>query len=158
MKTPIRPPKRFASCVASLALLVATGADATVVCGKLDAKTGHVRDGSAVHVRNACRPSEVQLDAAALGLQVLGTLTVRTGNTISTNGIVSTSAICNPGEVATGGGLLGLSNDGGQPVLRSTRPEPDTAGATPTSWRSTAANLSTTGTITVTAYAVCAAP
>ena len=141
-----------------LVVLAAPGANATMVCGKLDSNTGHVRDGSALHVRSACRTSEVQLDAAALGLQVLGTLTVRTGNQLTTNGTVSTPANCNAGEVATGGGALSLANAGALPAIRSSRPEPETAGSTPTGWRTTVTNTSPDGTISVTAYAVCAAP
>jgi hypothetical protein len=155
-------PRRVTSCAAFLVATVvtaATGAEATVLCGKLNSATGHVRDGSSLHVRSACKTSEVQLDAAALGLQVLGTLAVRMGNAVSTSGSLSTPANCNSGEVATGGGLIGTAADGGEIAVRSSRPQPETAGATPTGWRVSAGNLNVpTGTITATAYVVCAAP
>jgi hypothetical protein len=109
-------------------------------------------------VRTACRDNESLVDAGALGLATgFTTTTVRTGNTITTNAALSTSALCAAGEVATGGGVLSSAANGGIAAMRSSEPQPDTPGATPTSWRVTVENVSDTGTITATAYVVCAA-
>jgi hypothetical protein len=42
--------------------------------------------------------------------------------------------------------------------MRSSRPQPDTVGATPTGWRVPEVNSAGTGTITLTTYVVCAVP
>jgi len=109
-------------------------------------------------VRTTCKTSEQQVDPAAIGIQGLSKATVRTGNTISTNAGLSTSAFCQTGEVATGGGALTSVSGGAEITVSSSRPQPETAGSVPTSWRISASNLSSTGLITATAYAVCAAP
>ena len=145
----------------ALLVAVALQADASVLCGRRNGDTDEVSDGASVKVRSACRSNEVELDAATLGLAgtpSLVTTVVRTGNTVSTSGSLSTPALCESGEVATGGGALSLGTNGGVPVLRSSRPEPETAGATPTSWRASVANVAGTGSITATAFVVCAVP
>lgn len=153
--TTTRPTVWILAALSAAAL--ATPARATVfLCAHRNAN-GDAGDGASVKVRSVCRDNEVALDPASLGIRPrVGAVTIRTGNTITTNGSLSTPANCEPGEVATGGGVLSVGNDGGQPVMRSSRPQPDTAGATPTSWRVTVANVAGTGTVTATAYAVCA--
>ena len=139
----------------SLLALPAVGG-AAVLCGKTNPSTGELREGSELHVRSTCKATEQQVTLTALGLE--SKYTVRAGNQITTNGALSTPAICEPGEVATGGGAIATGNNGGNPAIRSSRPQPDTVGSVPTSWRTTVANQAGAGTITVTAYAVCVAP
>src|SRR5262249_10855886 len=115
-------------------------------------------EGASVKVRGLCRDNEVALDATALGLVAQRTFTVRTGNQVTTNASLSTPAFCEPGEVATGGGVLATSANGGVAAVRSSRPQPGDAGATRTGWRSTVLTAPDTGTIRATAYVVCAAP
>ncbi len=67
------------------------------------------------------------------------------------------AAACAAGEVATGGGVLSSAANGGVAAVRSSEPQPDTAGATPTSWRVIVENVADPGTVTATAYVVCAA-
>jgi len=135
-----------------------TPAAATILCGAKDRTTGQLRDGASLKVRSVCRANEVQASAAALGLSPPGVV-VRTGSQISTGGSLSTPANCDPGEVATGGGALTSVTGGAEITVRSSRPQPETAGAVPIGWRVSAANLNApTGTITVTAYVVCATP
>jgi hypothetical protein len=160
---PRRSQQRSVWLGAALVVLAAfaSRADAFVLCAHRNSKTAAIADGAALKLRTTCKSSEQQVDPASIGLQGslgAGNVVVRTGNTISTNGTVSTPANCNAGEVATGGGALSIGNNGGEPAIRSSRPEPDTAGATPTGWRTTVVNSAGTGTITVTAYAVCVSP
>lgn len=133
-------------------------AHAFVLCAH-NASTGDPSEGASVKIRSACKDSETTLDPSVLGVSPSGISTiVRTGDQITTNGGLSTPASCQPGEVATGGGVLTVGNAGGIPAMKASRPEPDTAGATPTGWRVTVANIADTGTITATAYVVCAGP
>jgi hypothetical protein len=156
--------RRGAPVAALVAALVAThalAADAAVLCARRAAGGTQAAEGATVKIRASdCRDNEVPVEAAALGLPAAGltTTVVRTGNQVTTNGSLSTSAACEPGEVATGGGALNQGNDGGLPVLRSSRPQPEAAGGTPTSWRVTVTNSAATGTITATAFVVCAVP
>jgi hypothetical protein len=129
---------------------------AAVLCGKKNTTTGELLEGTGLHVRSECKSTEIQASLSALGLQPK--FAVRSGNTITTNGSLSTPATCQPGEIATGGGVLATGANGGVPAMRSSRPLPDDAGAVPTSWRTTVGNVEATGTITATAYVVCAAP
>ncbi len=158
MVTIMRPTTSYPTLAAWLlaAGTLATPAHAFVLCARSTNGTDPI-DGVAVKVRSACRVTEVALDPATLGLTPGGISTiVRTGNQITTNASVSTPANCEPGEVATGGGAIATGANGGIAVMRSSRPEPETAGPTPTSWRTTVENSSATGTITATAYVVCA--
>jgi len=83
----------------------------------------------------------------------------RLGNQITTNGGLQTSAVCLAGEVATGGGAVTSAASGGQINITASRPEPETAGSTPTSWRISATNVgSASGTITVQTFVICASP
>ena len=150
----IRPNPLAAWLLAAGAL--AAPAQAFVLCAR-SGSDGGPNEGASVKVRRVCKDNETALDAATLGLAAptLSTI-VRTGNQISTNGTLSSPASCDAGEVATGGGALSTGADGALPVIRSSRPQPDTAGATPTAWRTTVANIADTGTITVTPYVVCA--
>jgi hypothetical protein len=154
--TPIRSNIRATWLVAAcVTAALASPARAVVLCAR--ESNGVPSEGASVKVRAICKDNEVALDPVALGIATGPTTTiVRTGNPVSTNGTVSTPATCAAGEVATGGGVLSTGTDGGVAVLRSSRPQPDTAGATPTAWRSTVTNLSDTGTITATPYVVCA--
>jgi hypothetical protein len=129
-----------------------------VLCGRRDGATGQIADGASLKLRTACKSNELPVNVSDLGLGSVSGFIVRTGNTVSTNGSVSSPANCEPGEFATGGGVLALGNDGGSPVMRSSRPQPETAGATPTGWRVTEVNSAATGTITATTYVVCAVP
>jgi hypothetical protein len=148
------PPIRLGLVAASFVLLCSPGLGrAAVLCGRKNATTGELLEGTALHVRSACRATEVQASLASLGL--LPQFTVRSGNQITTNASVSTAAVCQPGEVATGGGALSTGATGGNPAIRSSEPQPNDPGSVPTSWRAIVANTATTGTITVTAYAVC---
>ena len=137
---------------------LASHVSAAVLCGRRDAGSAEIADGATLKLRTACKSNELPVNAADLGLASVSGFVVRTGNTVSTNVSVSTPANCEPGEFATGGGALALGNDGGLPVMRSSRPQPETAGAAPTAWRVTEVNSAGTGTITVTAYVVCAVP
>src|SRR5262249_21911463 len=114
-------------------LLVAGSLAAPAHAVTLCARSGNgadPNDGATVKVRSACKDTETALDPATLGLSAPGVSTiVRTGDQITTNGSVSTPASCEAGEVATGGGALSVGNDGGVAVLRSSRPQPETAGA-----------------------------
>ncbi len=142
-----------AGCAAAA---LATPARAFVLCAR-SGNGADPNDGASVKVRSACRDNEAALDAAALGVSpALPATLVRTGDTISTNGTLSTPASCADGEVATGGGALTSGTGGGIPVLRSSRPQPDDAGATPTAWRVVVSNAGDAGTITATTYVVCA--
>ena len=156
--TPRRRGRRVVLLAALVAAGIASQVDAAVLCGRRSAATGEIADGATVKVRTACRDSELAVNPADLGVRAQPTTVVRTGSAISTNGTVSTPARCEPGEVATGGGVLSSGSSGGEPVLRSTRPEPETPGATPTSWRVTVANGAGAGSITATPFVVCAAP
>jgi hypothetical protein len=152
----MRPTRLLA---ATIALGLAARADASVLCGRRNGD--ELADGASVKVRSACKSNELPVDAAALGLAGapgLVTTVVRTGSPITTNGTVSTPANCADGEVATGGGALSAAVSGGLPVLRSSRPEPETAAGTPTGWRVTVVNSAGTGMITVTPFVVCAVP
>lgn len=140
-------------------LLTSAPAGAAVLCGTKDRITGQLRDGASLHVRSVCRTNEVQADLASLGLSAQPHLTVRLGNTITTNIALSSSSACDPGEVATGGGAVASGASGGEAVLRMSRPDPDGEGGVPTGWRVGVANANApTGTITSTTYTVCAAP
>jgi hypothetical protein len=158
----MQPLERRRGIVAAVAAILIAGfaarVGAAVLCGRRNAATAEIADGATLKLRTACRSNELPVNAADLGLQPASGFVVRAGNTVTTNGTVSTAASCEAGEIATGGGILALGNDGGAPVMRSSRPQPDAAGSTPTGWRTTEANSAGTGTITVTAYAVCAVP
>jgi len=143
---------------ALLAAGLASQADAAVLCGRRSAATGEIADGATIKLRTVCRDNELAVNPFEVGLQSQPTVVVRTGNAVTTAGSVSTPASCEPGEVATGGGVLSAASNGAEPVLRSSRPQPETPGATPTGWRVTVANGTGAGTITVTPFAVCAAP
>ena len=145
----------------SVALLVvgaAPQADAAVLCGRRSGATGEIAEGSSIKFRTVCKDNELPVSPGDLGVQSVSGFVVRHGSTVSTNFSLSTLASCEPGEVATGGGGLAAGNDGGLPVMRSSRPIPDDVGATPTGWRVTEVNSAGTGTITLTAYVVCAVP
>jgi hypothetical protein len=160
MTSPIRSKTTTAWLLAAfLAGASSTPADAFVLCARKSNGAAAPSEGAGVKVRSVCKDNEATLDAAALGLTTgLTSTIVRTGNQVSTNFAVSTAASCEPSEVATGGGVLATGTNGGVAVMRASRPQPDTAGSVPTAWRSTVQNLSDTGTITATAYVVCAAP
>lgn len=51
-----------------VAAVLATNADALVMCAKLKKSTGGVREGTAIKLRTACKDNEEQLDPASLGL------------------------------------------------------------------------------------------
>lgn len=129
-----------------------------MLCGRRNGATAEIADGATLKLRTACKSNELPVNAADLGLAPASGFIVRSGNTVSTNGALSSPASCEPGEVATGGGGLAVGNDGGLPVMRSSRPQPDTVGAAPTGWRVTEVNSAGTGTITLTTYVVCAVP
>jgi hypothetical protein len=149
----------IAATVAAILIAgLASHASAAVLCGRRNGATAEIADGATLKLRTACKSNELPVNAADLGLAPASGFIVRTGNTVSTNVGVSSPASCEPGEVATGGGGVAVGNDGGLPVMRSSRPQPDTAGATPTGWRVTEENSAGTGTITLTTYVVCAAP
>jgi hypothetical protein len=158
------PPRHRSVLVAWLLTTCAAGvlvgpARAAVLCARASHGATAPNDGATVKVRGACKPNEATLDPAALGIATgLATTVVRTGNQVSTNGALSTSAFCAAGEVATGGGALATGTNDGVAALRSSRPQPDDADATPTGWRVTVANQADKGTITATAYVVCAVP
>jgi hypothetical protein len=160
MTSPIRSKTTTAWLLASfLAGASSTPADAFVLCARKSNGATAPSEGAGVKVRSVCKDNEATLDAAALSLATgLTSTLVRTGSQLSTSGTVSTPANCAAGEVATGGGVLATGASGGVAVMRSSRPQPETAGASPTGWRVTVQNLSDTGTITVTAYVVCAVP
>lgn len=146
-----------AALVSTLAGIATT--EAAVLCGTKDRTTGQLRDGASLHVRSVCRTNEVAADLAALGLSALPHVTVRLGNTITTNGSLASPSSCDPGEVATGGGAATSGASGGVPELRTSRPDPDGDGAVPTGWRVAVGNANApTGTVTSTTYVVCAAP
>ena len=142
------------------AALVAAGisgqASASVLCGRQSG--GRIADGATIKLRDVCRSNELAVNPLDVGLTSQPHLIVRTGNTVSTNVSLSTLASCEAGEVATGGGALSTGANGGTPVIRSSRPQPDEPGSVPTAWRVTVANTSASGTITAVAYAVCAVP
>ena len=127
------------------------GADAAVLCARKSASTGLAVEGATVKVRSECRPSEVPVNP-------LPNLVVRAGSPFGAGGSVSTLALCDAGEVATGGGATVVGNDGGIGALRSSRPQPEAEGSVPTSWRINAFNSAPTGSITATAFVVCASP
>src|SRR5262245_10323774 len=156
----MKPLERYTVVAATVGLIVALAsyANAAVLCGRRDGRTGQIADGASLKLRTACKSNELPVDASTLGLGAVSGFIVRTGNTVSTNVVLSSSANCEPGEFATGGGVLALGNDGGLPVMRSSRPQPDTPGTTPTGWRVTEVNSAATGTITATTYVVCAVP
>ena len=54
--------------------------------------------------------------------------------------------------------MLSTGTGGGEAAVRSSRPQPETPGETPTAWHVTVANIAGAGTITVTPFVVCAAP
>ena len=126
----------------------------------LCARSGNGADpseGASVKIRSICKDNETSVDPPTLGLAVGAvSAVVRTGNQITTDGSVSSPASCEAGEVATGGGVLAMAADGGIAAVRTSRPQPDTPGATPTSWRAIVENVSDTGTIAATTYVVCA--
>ena len=147
--------------VAAAVLVSASWADASVLCAHKNNKTGAITEGATPKLRAACKSSELPVDPASVGLQrTLGAsnVVVRTGSTVTTNGSLSTLARCESGEVATGGGAVSIGNDAGAPFMRTSRPHPDTAGESPTGWRTAVVNTAGTGTMTVTAYVVCFAP
>ena len=161
MNTSVRRLTPVFVLVALATMLAApTGCAALAICAHKNAKTGAIKDGTTLKLRATCKASEQQVDPAAIGLQsaVANHIAVRTGNQITTNGTLTTPAVCDTGEVATGGGAFSLNNSGGIAAIRSSRPDPDTDGATPTGWRVRVQNIADTGTITVTAYAVCIGP
>ena len=131
-------------------------ARASVLCGRQSG--GRIADGAIIKLRDSCKSNELAVNPLEVGLTSQPHVVVRTGSTVSTNGALSSRASCEAGEVATGGGGLSTGANGGLPVMRSSRPEPDDPGATPTAWRVTIVNSSAMGTITVVPYAVCAAP
>jgi hypothetical protein len=142
----------------TLVLVAALALSRTVHASSLCVRrngSGVPSEGATVKLRTTCASNEIALDPASVAFTVPPVVTVRTGSPISTTGTVSTPAPCAAGEVATGGGALSIGSGGGSPVIRSSRPEPETAGAVPTSWRVTVANEGAAGSITVTPYAVC---
>ena len=154
----MRPTTTLSTLTAGL--LVAGALVAPAHAFLLCARSGNGADpseGASVKIRSACKDNETSLDPTTLGLAT-GAVSpiVRTGNQITTNGTLSTPANCEAGEVATGGGALATGSNGGIPAMRSSRPQPETDGATPTGWRVNVGNVSDTGTITATAYVVCA--
>jgi hypothetical protein len=159
MMQPVERRRGIAMTVA--AILIAGSAShvsAAVLCGRRNAATAEIADGATLKLRTACKSNELPVNAADLALAPASGFIVRTGNTVSTNAALSSAASCEPGESATGGGALAQGNDGGLPVMRSSRPQPDSTGSMPTAWRVTEVNGAGTGTITVTAYVVCAVP
>lgn len=156
---PLEGRRRIAATVAAILIAsLASRASAALLCGRRNGATAEIADGATLKLRTTCKSNELPVNAADLGLAPASGSIVRTGSTVSTNGALSSAASCEPGEVATGGGGLAVGNDGGLPVMRSSRPQPDTAGATPTGWRVTEVNSAGTGTITLTTYVVCAVP
>jgi len=141
---------------AALVLLLAGHARASVLCGRQSG--GHIADGATIKLRESCKSNELAVNPLDLGLSSQPHLVVRTGNTISTNVSLATTASCEDCEVAIGGGVLATGASGGLPVMRSSRPQPDDPGSTPTGWRVTIVNTAASGTITGVAYVVCAAP
>jgi hypothetical protein len=131
---------------------VAAPAHAFVLCARGD---GDPNEGASVKVRSACKDNETAIDTALLDGSRTTTAIVRTGNVITTNGSLSSPANCLPGEIATGGGAITNATGGGSVVLKSSRPQPETAGETPTGWRVTVANIGDAGTVTSTTYVVC---
>jgi hypothetical protein len=119
-------------------------AGASVLCGRQSG--GHIVDGATIKLRQSCKSNELAVNPLELGLTSPPHLLVRTGNTITTNGSVSTAASCEDGEVATGGGALATGANGGLPVTRSSHPQPDDPGSTPTGWRVTIVNTADSGT------------
>ena len=63
--------------------------------------------------------------------------------------------MCNPGEVAVGGG--GSTHDSEPTFLVESGPTPG-SGATPTGWQVIAARVGGAGSLGVQAFVVCAAP
>jgi hypothetical protein len=156
---PLEGRRRIAATVAAILIAgLASHASAAVLCGRRNGATAEIADGATLKFRTACKSNELPVNGADLGLGPASGFIVRTGSTVSTNGALSSLASCEPGEVATGGGGLAVGNDGGLPVMRSSRPQPDTVGAPPTGWRVTEVNSAGTGTITLTTYVVCAVP
>ena len=77
----------------------------------------------------------------------------RTTSASATNPI--TTANCNPGEIALGGGGETIFDA----YLSESRPQPSTAGATPTGWTAQARHEPAAAhDVTVTAFAICARP
>jgi len=131
-------------------------ARASVLCGRQSG--GQIADGAAIKLRDSCKSNELAVNPLELGLTSQPHPVVRTGNTVSTNFSLSTQASCEDGEVATGGGGVATGVNGGFAVTRSSRPQPDDPGSTPTAWRVTVVNTADSGTISAVAYVVCAAP
>jgi hypothetical protein len=68
-------------------------------------------------------------------------------------------AVCNTGEVATGGGVAGISADSsnqGWPVVIYSAAYPQTAGSTPTGWEGSVDNADTSGQVQAEAFVICA--
>jgi len=60
---------RFALLLAALAVVLPIDADALVMCAKIKKSTGEIREGTPIRLRDECRPNEVEVDPATLGLQ-----------------------------------------------------------------------------------------
>jgi hypothetical protein len=84
--------------------------------------------------------------------------------TVAADGSDSFIQGCQPGEVATGGGIRILQVDDGTEDVHiwNTAPDPSSNGGTPTGWRGGVKNAdddgSNTGDITYRVYAICASP
>ena len=122
-----------------------------VLCARGD---GTPNEGASVKVRTACKDNETTVDPDLLGRTTASAI-VRKGNTVTTNGSLSSPASCLQGEIATGGGATTSTTGGGLAALKTSHPEPDDPGSTPTAWRVAVTNVSDTGTITSTTYVVC---
>jgi len=117
--------------------------------------TGKVLDGSLLcqdfaQGQPVCRPDEAAAPPPAppAGPTGVTSFSVRRGNTVTNSGGIAlpmtSTAPCNPGEQATGGGYQG-------PPPGTDRPEPDTG--TPTAWT---VNALVPDGGSLTAYVVCA--
>ena len=88
---------------------------------------------------------------------------IRLGPTDTQTTTAQSFAPCQSGERAVGGGLFTSATGGGAPVVQSSLPEAvagglPAEGAIPRVWDGSARNSAGVGSISVTAYAVCASP
>jgi hypothetical protein len=120
-----------------------------------------------------CKPGEISLDWSATGPQGAPGTPGTPGAAGATNVVVRTATAgpavvtaggnvdCQAGERATGGGISATTGGtGGLAVVTESRPQPATAGATPTTWFALVRNIGDTNnsTVSATMYVVCASP
>jgi hypothetical protein len=157
----IRSKLTFANVVALLALFIALGGSAYAIhLGKNAVKTKNIKNGAVTEAKIA--NAAVTASKLAAGAVKTPSVVVRTDSKTLNDGTnVLPTAVCQPDEVAVGGGALPSNDGNGDILFESLRPlkaskanasDGDTPGAYQADFQNLAGG---TGSITAFAYALC---